>query len=399
MDLAGLLALLLSTQDPAVAYRGARVYPGDGPALDRATLVVRGRVVEVLGPDVPLPEGAKVVELEGKTILPGLIDAASRGFLDPADRGPGGPEQDVADALDFFRDDALEARARGVTTLYVMPDVGLGAVVHLGAKPEILRRSAALHLSLARSGEVSTPSGRHDAYRQATALFEGARSYKEAWDKYRKDKKDVDAKKAAGEKGLKDPVKPARDPAKEALVRALDGELPLRVEAHAADSIDYALRLAEEFKLRLVLQGATEAFERAERLSTSKAALIVGPVLRYGPPSAETLRHTSGCAAALARAGVAPLAIGSFGRDAGASRFLLDAAGAAVAAGLPRERAIEALTGAAARALGLDAEIGALRKGRRADFIVLSGDPFDPRSRVERTYVDGVLVHGKEGGP
>lgn len=390
------LALLLSLapQEAATAYRGARLHTGEGAPLERGTLLVRGRVIEAVGVDVPLPDGAKVVDLGGKIVLPGLIDAASRAFLDPADRVAGSPDQDVADAFDFFRFPERELRARGVTTVYVAPvGAGLGAAVRLSARPSLLKRQLALHLSIARGGEISTASARYEAYRQMVQLFEGAKSYREAWSKYEKDRKDVEAKRAAGDKSAKDPAKPARDPAKETLARALDGTLPVRMEAQCADSIGYALRLAEEFKLKLTLEGGAEAYERAEDLAKAKTAVVVGPVLRYGPPSAETLRQSPACPAALVKAGVPVVALGSFGRDAGASRFLLEAAGEAASRGLDRERALEAVTIGAARALGLDAEIGSLKKGKRADFVVLSGDPFDARTVVERTVVDGAAVY------
>jgi imidazolonepropionase-like amidohydrolase len=399
-----LLALLLSAlaQESATVYRGARLHTAEGPPVDRGVLVVRGRLVEAAGVDVPLPDGARIVDLSGKVLIPGLIDAASRAFLDPADRGPGSPEQDAADGLDFFRTDARDLRIRGVTTAYVLPPApGLGAAVHLGATPALLKRRVALHLSLSRPGEISTASLRLDAYRQLAQLFEGARAHREAWEKHRKDKKDYEAKKAAGEKNLKEPPSPPRDPAKDVLARALDGKdpLPVRVEAHTADAIALALRLAEEFKLRLVLDGATEAAEAAERLVQAKIPVVAGPVLLYGPPPAELLRHSPGCAAALARAGLPVLALGSYGRDAGASRFLLESAGTAVARGLDRDRALEAVTIGAARALGLDGEVGSLKKGMRADFVVLSGDPFDPRTVVEKVVVDGVPVHERGEGP
>lgn len=394
-----LLALLLC-QDSVVAYRGARVHGGEGAPLERATLVVRNGRVDALGVDIPLPDGAKVVDLSGKTVLPGLVDAASRAFLDPGDRAGSSPEQDVADALDFFRRDAAELPAWGLTTVYVAPTgSGLGAVVRLGPRAAVFKRQAALHLSLSRDGEVSTAAARYEAYRQAVQALEGARAYREAWEKHEREHKDYEAKKAAGEKNLKEPPRPARDPAKAVLVRALEGTLPSRLEAHAADSIGYALRLAEDFKLKASLQGGTDAFTRADELAKAKMPVVLGPVLRYEPPSAETLRHTSGCAAALAKAGLGVLALGSFGRDAGASRFLLEAAGAAAAGGLDRERALEAVTLGPARALGLEAEIGSLRKGKRADFVVLSGDPFDARTVVERTFIDGAPVYAREETP
>ena len=402
--MAALLALLLSAalQEPALVYRGARLHPVEGPPIERGLLVVRGRVIEAAGVDVPLPEGARIVDVSGKVIIPGLIDAASRAFLDPADRGPGSPEQEVADGLDFFRRDARELLARGVTTVYASPPgVGQGAIVHLGSAPSILRRRAALHLSISRPGEQSTASARLEAYRQLVQQFEGARTHREAWEKHRKEKKDYETRLAAGEKNLKEPPSPPRDPAKEALARALDGTdgLPVRLEAHKADAIVLALRLAEEFKLRLVLDGATEAAEKGEALAKAKIPVVVGPVLLYGPPGAEMLRHSPACAAALAGAGLPVLAIASFGNDAGPSRFLAEAAGIAVSRGLSRERALEAVTLGAARALGIDAELGSLKKGKRADFVVLRGDPFDLRGVVEQVVVDGAVVYDRGEGP
>ncbi len=393
-----LLALLLSAslQEPAVVYRGARIHPGEGPPVERGVLVVRGRVVEAVGVDVPLPDGARIVELPGKVIIPGLIDAASRAFLDPADRGPGSPEQEVVDGLDLYRDDGPQLLARGVTTVYVAPPGGgQGAILHLGRTPSVLKRQAALHLSISRPGELSTSSARLESYRQLVQQFEGARVHREVWEKHRKDRKDYETRLAAGEKNLKEPPSPPRDPAKETLSRALDvrDPLPVRLEAHKADAIALALRLAEDFKLRLILEGATEAAELGEALAKAKIPIVVGPVLLYGPPGAELLRHHPGCAAALAGAGVSVLAIGGFGQDAGPSRFLAESAGIAVSHGLARERALDAVTLGAARAVGLDAEIGSLKKGKRADFVVLSGDLFDARRVVVQVVVDGAAVY------
>lgn len=391
------LALLLS-QEPAVVYRGARLHTLEGAPVERGLLVVRGRIIEAVGGEVP--DGARVVDLSGKVVIPGLIDAASRAFLDPADRGPGAPEQDAADALDFFRPDARALAARGVTAAYVGASTpGLGTVVHLGATPVVLKRRAALQLSLARGGEVSTSALRLEAFRQLEQLFEGAKLHKEALEKHARERKAYEAKKAAGEKDLKEPGPAPRDAGKDVLISALEGALPVRIEAQTADAVALALRLAETFKLKLVLEGVAEAADAAEAVGRSKAAVVAGPVLLYGPPGAELLRHSTSGAAALAKAGVMTLALGSFGRDAGASRFILEAAGIAASRGLEPGRALEAVTLGAARALGVEAELGSLKKGKRADFVVLSGEPFEARTRVERVVVDGLPVYERGEGP
>src|SRR4051794_40956215 len=86
------LAASLSAQSGVVAIRGARVVDGTGAAARAATVVVRGGRIEAAGPDVTIPEGARVIDAPGQTLLPGLFDlhthlSASAAPGAPADWG------------------------------------------------------------------------------------------------------------------------------------------------------------------------------------------------------------------------------------------------------------------------------------------------------------------------
>ena len=416
---AGTVSSQEASAEKVTVYRGAKLYPGSGPAIPRATIVIRGGKIEAVGKDAAVPEGAEVVDASRSVILPGLIDAASPLFVDSGSRSAGSAEQNVLDALDLYQEDWKEAVRCGVTTVYVGPVSsgainGQGAVLRLDGRATVLRRSAALKLTLgAATGDVTSASLRYAGYRHLRQALEGARRYREGWEKYRKDlaeyrKKKKEAEKAKDKKKTpapKEPRKPRKDPRSETLVRALDASkpLPVRIEVHTADAIELALRLISEFKLRASLEYVTEGDALAAAIAKAKVPVVAGPVFRYGPAHVDYLNHSVACPAAMARAGVR-VAIGSFGdpraghRGAGASRFLLDAAALASSKGLPIEKAIAAITIEAARTLGIDKELGSVEKGKRADLVVLSGEPFDPETRVERTLMDGRIRYERAKG-
>ena len=386
-----------------LALRGARVYTGAGPALEHATILIENGKFTAVGKDIAVPPEAVVIELAGKVIVPGLIDSASRLFLEPGDRGPGSAEQNVIDALDRTSELPKEALEQGVTAVYVGPPStgpvnGLGAVLRLDRARSVLLERAALKLSVGvAAGDTSTSAQRHDSYMQIRQAFDAAKLYGEGWAKYRKDLAEFEQKKPA--EPDKKPPKPKTDARQEVLLRALDSKLQLmvRLEAHTADAILLALKLVEDYKLHAVLEGATEAWRVADAVKKSGLAVVTGPVIRTGLPGVDLLHHSTGCAAALVRAGV-PVAIGSFGDEpGGATRFLAESAALAASRGLTHEQALAAITIEAAKAVGLAKSHGSIEKGKAADLVVLSGEPFERQTFVEKTFVDGQAVFQRKG--
>jgi imidazolonepropionase-like amidohydrolase len=409
--LALVLSLLAQSQDASpskpLAIRGARVYSGTGAPLDGAVVLVEKGRITAVGKDVAIPASAEVVDATGKVLIPGLIDAASRLFIPPgSERSAGSVEQRALDALDLFQADATEALQQGVTTVFVDPPStgsinGLGVIVRLDAGRTVLRREAALKITLGASGgESSSALERYQSFPQLRQVFEGARQSLEDAEKYRRDQAAYEqAQKEKKTTDAKPPTKPKADPKQEILARCWDPKEPLtvRIEVHAADAIRLALRLVEEFKLKAVLEYVTEGGEVAGDIARAKLPTVVGPVFRTGAYSADYLRHSTGTASVLSRAGV-PVAVGSFSDErAGASgpgavRFLLESA-ALGARGLSREQALAMVTIEAARTLGLEKTHGSIEKDKVADLVLLSGEPFEPETRVDRTWVEGAAVY------
>ncbi len=200
-----------------------------------------------------------------------------------------------------------------------------------------------------------------------------------------------DEKKKDEEEELKKPAEPKKDRKKEALLRAIDHKLPVRIEAHRSADILNALELAEEFSLDLMLEGATDAYLMADAIADAEVPVILGRVLVSDLQRRnEFHRSVATNAAALEEAGVT-WTVGSGAIDGASSRFVLFNAQAA-AAHVEGGDALRRVTIGSADLLGLSRKIGHLTPGMQADLVIWSGDPSDPASMVERVYVAGKLV-------
>ena len=157
----------------------------------------------------------------------------------------------------------------------------------------------------------------------------------------------------------------------EALLPVLRGEQPLVVTAHRASDIETALRFADEFKLKLVLGGASEAWLMRDEIARREGAR------RHRSPRGSARRASTACARARTtrrsspRAGVS-VVLSTFSSHH--ARLLWQRAGNAVRLGMDHDAAIRAVTEAPADAFGLKG-YGRLEAGAVANVVVWSGDP------------------------
>jgi imidazolonepropionase-like amidohydrolase len=183
---------------------------------------------------------------------------------------------------------------------------------------------------------------------------------------------------------------PARSLKKEALAMVMDGSLPALISAERADELNTALRLGEEFGFALNIVGGADAQLVLERLAGADVPILLGPA------GDAALRSEAGermveRAARLEEEGI-PFALVT-GDDENASRLrLLDLARAAVRGGLSPEEALEAITIAPARILGVDDSLGSIEEGKDADMVLFDGDPLEASTRVLAVFVNGKAV-------
>ena len=421
-----------------LAFSNARILTMDGRVIDDGTLLVKGERIVALGVGVDIPLLAQRIKLEDATITPGLVDAFSALGRSGSPQGTASSTRRAEDAFDQYdKANLVEALRNGVTAVYVSPGgpigvCGTGAVVRLGQHgPErfgrVLKSEAALCIDLGSSGK---PIARLKTLQAVEKQFRGALDYRRSLEKYEEDLAEY-KKKLKEQAGKKEPVKPKdkptppktaaaaeepkketpskpeekkkeedkpkkparppRRPTSEIVLRAIDREIPVRLLAHRSDDILNALELAEEFSFDLILEGATEAHLVADQIADAKVPVVLGRMDHSGVRRNDVFRRAVwDQGAALDRAGVSWI-VGS-GPTAGRARFLAQNAQLA-AAHNGADDPLKLASADAADMLKVNRHIGRLRPGMLADFVVWSGDPLDPASKVLRVYVGGALVY------
>jgi len=395
------------------AITGGRVYTMTGPPIDDATIVVEGGLIREVRKGLEPPVGATVIDAGGAWVFPGFIEPGTHLGLSEIDleditrdedeaTDPVLPQMQVMDAYYTESDLIPVARLHGLTAAFAAPGEGnvfggRGAVVRLdGDSPEavLVKDRAALVINLgeppkARYGpKHQSPDTRMGIAALVREAFVKASDYRAKWADYERTRQEYEKKagaKPSGGKAAERPAPPDRDLKLEALLPALEGTMPVVVRAHRVDDILTALRLADEFKLKLIVNRGTEAYKVADLLAARNIPVIVGPISTQ-PDRIETLGAIYDNAARLHRAGV-KIAIQS--GDTLNARMLPYEASLAVAYGLPWDEAIRAITVNAAEILGVADRIGSIQPGREADLIVAAGDPLQPLTPLRHMMIKG----------
>jgi imidazolonepropionase-like amidohydrolase len=391
---AGLLSI--QAQERAQAYSGATILTVSGPAISDGVLVVhRGKIVAVgARASVQIPADAVRIDASGKTIMPGLVDTHSH--IGSGSGGDGStpiqPDARILDSINVRSSSLQRAQAGGITTVNVMPGSGhllSGQTLYLKVKDgrvvdDLLIRDAQGNIL----GGLKMANGTNPLRPGATGPFPGTRAKSAALVREQYLKAIDYREKIRRAKG--DATKlPARDLALEILVEVLDGKRTVHFHTHRHDDILTAIRLSKEFNFKVVLHHVSEGWKVAPEIAAAKAPASV-IVLDSPGGKLEAVDYSSTNGAVLERAGVL---VGFHTDDSVTdSRFLMRSAAMAVRYGMPRERALFALTLAGAEMLDLQKRVGSLVPGKDADFLVLSGDPFSVYTHVLETYVEGVKV-------
>jgi imidazolonepropionase-like amidohydrolase len=395
-------------EDEPVLLRNGTVLTMAGPAIEGGSVLLRdGRIVAVGAGTLEAPAGTRVIDCSGRFILPGFIDAGTRlGLVEidmvkstnDTDEGtePSTPDLDVRDGVNQDSDLWAVARSRGVVVALVVPQEanvfgGRAAVLRCLDGPEgpmdarTVKAPAALFISLGvppreRFGEKDrSPSTRMGIAAVLRREFQKAKEYAATRDRH------AAKTEAAAGKGEDPPDPPAVDAGLEVLASALAGTIPVIARAERLDDIATALRIADEFGLRLILYRATEAWKLAEELAARRIPVILGPVTRQ-PDSPEVPGARMDAAAILHRAGVRLCLMTG---DAHNVRNLPFHAGIAMSYGLPKEAALSLITREAAVILGVDADLGTIEVGKEGTLLVVQGDPLEPLSKMEHVFIRG----------
>jgi len=416
------LLLLLSPSPAAAAdllFTNAHLIPVSGPEVEAGHVLVSGGRIAAVGPGRGEPAGARVVDLQGRWISPGLVDTHSHLGVFPQPRNPANADgnestdpvtpdihaEDSVDADDPSFDRALMG---GVTTVQVLTGSanvvgGRSAVLKIrGRSVEAMRLEGAppgMKLAFGENpkriygSRKRLPSTRMGIAAVLRRALVEARAYKAKQERYARRKARWEAGKGPKDRG--EPAAPARDLAKEALVELLDGKIFAHVHCYTRNDILSLLRVFDEFGIKpRSIQHALESWRLADELARRGIGVAVFNELYAFKWEMTGARLDA--ARVLFDAGVRTAL--HTDHPVIDQRWYVHEAAKARRYGLTREEAWRAVTLNPAWILGLDKRLGSLEAGKDADLVVWSHDPFTTRGHVEQVWIDGRLVYDRDKG-
>lgn len=395
-----LLLGLLFAQEPKASYGSVALTNATLETVTNGTqsgtLLIQDGKIAALGADVAIPDEAEVIDCEGLTIYPGLIDGGNQvGLYEvgavnlTVDYNEIGDITPQAQALTAVNPNSVVipiTRTNGVTTGLTMPKGGLfpgtAALINLhGYTPE------QMHLGF-KAPVMEFPSGaRRGRYdRRSDEEIEKARkkAMKElatVWEKLAEYHR-IDSLAAAGEAEA-----PAYYPEMAALLPAYRGAQKLLIEVNAAEDIEAAIEWVAQHGVDAVFMGVAEGWRVAEAIAEAEIPVIVGSVVGGLPTRAYDRYDRAYANPGLMHAAGVKVAIRS--DEAENARNLPFDAGFAAAYGMGRAEALRAVTIVPADILGVADQLGSLEVGKQATLFVADGDPFETRTQVREVFIGG----------
>jgi imidazolonepropionase-like amidohydrolase len=226
----------------------------------------------------------------------------------------------------------------------------------------------------------STRMGNVAGYREA---WNKALAYKRKWERYL-------AKRERGD----DAEVPERDLAMDTLVGVLDGDILVQNHCYRADEMAVMIDVAHEFGYKVAaFHHAVEAYKIADLLARDSIAASVWA--DWGGFKLEAADAVRGNMALLTRAGVRTV---MHSDDPDGEQRLNQEAAKAMAEGnrigvpITEDDAVKWMTINPAWTLGIDGVTGSIERGKNADVVLWSGDPFSVYSRAEKVWIDGAML-------
>lgn len=454
-DASGKTATASATNDEVVAIVGADIHTVTQGVIRNGVLIIRNGKIAEVGRNLTVPEGAKQIDASGKIITPGFISLTTSGVALRA-RGNDRPDQ-YGDTLDPFDRNLQFALSAGITTSCVQISGGGGGRGRRGrnANPELPfvgldpDEAQLLNQEISRVdldyGEATslcpccglpylpmepieeTPQPpqaqqRHAVIKMSFGQLDGmlvsdsifydvqpgsltGAFAQHQWRQQIKRTQDYLKQVAEHEEAIKAGRRqnPPQKTVTDDLIRLVKKEIALRTSAESVNQIREMISLAKELDYRLVLDRGTEGWLLADELAAAQVPLIITPRNRRAPrfgaedqsgsfAEAPRVYEQTGVSFAVAAMSGSISMVGIAGRDL---MSLPMEAMFAVRGGASEAKALESLTIAPARILGLEDRLGSIEVGKDADLLILDGPALDYRTYVEIALVNGKSVYNR----
>ena len=370
--------LLSSGGEPQVlAIRAGKIWTLTDGVITNGVIVINNGKIQAVGENTDVPDGAKVLDMSDKNVMPGMIDAhchigLSLDILGEMDETVAAIATDmqILDAFNPHADDVKKALRSGVTTVMLAPGYrnpvgGQPAVVKLDTSKVngwVLKRTAGVEFSLMNQALMfdREPTSR-------AGLMELIRE-------------ELEQAKANQAEGF--------NPRHEVLKQVVDGKLPAYIWVHTVDEIASAMAIVDEYNLNAVLVAAGRGDEIADMIAKRNLPVIYPPLLLSSKD--KDLKRAGKIANSGVKLAFASLAPKTDLCDLRTSAIL------AVKYGLDKEAALKSLTINAAAILGVADRLGSISEGKDADLVILNGDPLQLTSSIEMVLINGNIVYQRQ---
>lgn len=378
----------------------AKIITMEDAVIDCGYIQIKDDKIIAVGDMSSAPQDDNVLDLQGKTVYPGFIDAhchmgmAEEGLDFEGDdlnemTDPVSPHLRGLDAINPVNQSFPEAVDAGITTVVTGPGSANAisgqfcAIKTYGKRVDkmVLREPVAMKFALGENPKkVYNDKSETPMTRMATAAL-----IREELSKAKRYLEDV--QKAEEDPEENDP--PEFDAKKEALIPVLKRELKAHIHCHRSDDIFTAVRLAEEFELDYVLIHCTEGHLIADELKEIGAPVVNGPLMctRTKPELLHASDKTPGI---LSKAGLQVAICTDY--NVIPIWMLPITAGYAVREGMDYMEALKAITINPARICGIEDRVGSVKVGKDADLLVYSQDPLTLAAKPDMVFINGKQV-------
>jgi imidazolonepropionase-like amidohydrolase len=415
--ISALLPTRAFTQDKPVALKGGKLLTISHGVIENGVIVMQGGKITAVGAasSANVPSDAQVIDATGMTIYPGLIDSETNlGLTEISAENMTNDLVELSDEImphmhtaeAFHAESALipVARMNGITNAVVAPESadtlpGQDSFIQLAgasATEMLLIRDNAMPLNFTGDERRNKggfdkrkfPSTRMGLAAQLRQAFLDAQDYRSKWTDYERKKADAVGDKDKNKDKKPEPLAPKRDLKLEALIPYLEGKKTIVLAAESPSDLETAVSLANEFKLKFVLNHIAHSQPVLDYVASLKVPVIVGPIYE-APKDDERYDTVYSLPAQLYKRGV-KIVFASY--SAHNVRNLPDAAGFATAFGLPYDEALKAITLNAAEVWGVADQLGSLDVGKTANVVVANGDPLDVKTDVKQVFIAGHAI-------
>ncbi len=390
-------------QNKPIALVGGTIHTiTNGTIENGIVLFDKGKIVAV-GKDVNIPKDAEIIDVKGKHVYPGLINAfttiglieigAVRATRDVTEVGLVNPNVRAEVAFNPDSEHPPVTRANGITMALVVPTgeliAGQSALMMFDGwtwEEMTLKAPVGLHIYWPRMVQPtrgfaftrqSPEELRKEVERRLQLIretFAKAKAYKKA-------------KEAEAQKGI-----PYHDTdlKYEAMIPVLEGKVPVFVHANSSKEILSAIEWAESEGVKIVIVGGEDSWKVADVLKNKDIPVILTNIHRLPSSLDSDYDEPFTVAYKLYKAGV-KFCIGGEGGYYN-ERNLPYQAATCVAFGLPRDEALKAITIYPAEILGVADKVGSIEPGKDATLIVTTGDPLEIPTQVVYEFIQGRKV-------